>query len=93
MKWSQWSPQWGMVRSGVAPLDKLMERMTELGREAAKCLAQQDKPHACYGRKLYNEAGDLVEVRFYSNVYWTDEQMEESTKYRDSYYYVVHKHE
>lgn len=92
IKWSQWDKEWGMTRFGERDLKTLMQWMKELGSDAKKCLASQDKAHAIYGRKMYDENDNVIEIRFYSNTFIDDKELEEISKdcARDILY-VVHK--
>ena len=91
IKWSQWSSA-GMLRCGHAEMSKLMQWMRELGLEAKKCVKTQEKPHAVYGRKIYNKNDSVVEVRFYCEVYMTDEELEELIcKEPQNVFYVAHQ--
>ena len=74
-KWSQWGPS-GMTRCGRAEYGKLMGWMAELGKDAKKCLAAQEKPHAIYGRKMHDDAGHITEIRFYCDTYLTDAELD-----------------
>ena len=75
IKWSQWDSEYGMIGCGFKDLKTLMKWMTELGKDANNCLKKQDKPHAIYGRKMYDAEGNLEEVRFYSNVYADEDEL------------------
>lgn len=92
IKWSQWSPQYGMIRCGRASLHEIMKWMKDLGADAKKCLCEQEKPHAVYGRKIYNSNDEVEEVRFYCDTYMDDDELIEAVKNatRDVFY-VAHK--
>lgn len=91
LKWSQWSPN-GMLRCGRATHDKLMKWMVDLGKDAKKCLSEQEKEHAVYGMKIYDENDRLSEVRFYADTYMTDDELTEVTKKMPrNVFYVAHK--
>lgn len=92
VKWTQWSPELGMYRCGRANYDQLMRWMVDLGKDAAKCLREQDKPHAVYGRKIYDDQGEIVEIRFYSNTYLDDDELDERARAcGHDLLYVAHK--
>lgn len=80
MKWTQWDGEFGMIRCGFKDQKTLMQWMRELGAEAKKCLAAQDKPHAVYGRKIYDNDGNLEEIRFYCNTYMDDKELEGASR-------------
>lgn len=93
VKWSQWDST-GMIRCGERDLKELMEWVKTLGMDAAKCLKTQDKPHAIYARKIYDESGKLAEVRLYCNAYLDDEELElVDSECPHDILYVAHKHE
>ena len=90
IRWTQWSPT-GMVRCGEKELIELMKDLRELGLDAARCLKTQEKPHAVYGRKMY-ENGKLKEIRLYCDTYVTDEELEKvDRKIAPDILYVAHK--
>ena len=90
IKWTQWSPA-GMIRCGEKELHELMKDLRELGMDAARCLKTQEKPHAIYGRKMY-ENGKLKEIRLYCDTYVTDEELEKiDREIAPDIMYVAHK--
>lgn len=90
-KWSQWG-QYGLKRCGFASYIQIMEWITELGKDAAKCLKSSDKKHAVYAMKLYDDEGNIEEFRLYSEAYKTDDELDEiSRRYPQSILYVAHK--
>lgn len=92
IKWSQWSPHAGMFRCGRASYDEIMKWMVELGKEAEKCLLSQEKDHAVYGMKMYDDADNLSEVRFYAETYMDDDELIEAVqKMPRNIFYVAHK--
>lgn len=93
IKWSQWDGNLGMTRCGYNDLRTIMKWMTELGTDANNCLKMQDKPHAVYGRKIYDADDNLEEVRFYSNVFADDDELERIVKDCNTtdVIYAVHK--
>ena len=92
IKWSQWTPESGMIRCGRANYDQLMKWLTDLGRDAASCLREQDKPHAIYGLKIYDDQDQIVEIRFYANCYATDDELDEIAKlHPHDLIYAAHK--
>lgn len=92
LKWSQWTPSEGMIRCGRADYQTIMKWMVDLGKEAKKCLSAQEKEHAIYGMKIYDENDNLAEVRFYANTYMNDDELAETTnKMPRNIFYVAHK--
>lgn len=90
IKWTQWSAA-GMIRCGEKELHELMKDLRALGMNAARCLKTQEKPHAIYGRKMY-ENGKLKETRLYCDTYMTDEELEDiDRRTAPDILYVAHK--
>lgn len=90
IKWTQWSSA-GIIRCGEKELNELMKDLRELGLDAARCLKTQEKPHAVYGRKMY-ENGKLKEIRLYCDTYVTDEELEKiDREIVPDILYVAHK--
>lgn len=91
VKWSQWSPK-GMIRCGENDLNELMKWMRELGKDASKCLKREKNQHAIYGRKIYDNAGNVSEIRFYCDTYMDDNELENFLmKNPHDVIYAVHK--
>ena len=92
IKWSQWSPNEGMIRCGRASYEQIMKWMVELGKDAKNCLLSQEKDHAVYGMKIYDK-GILSEVRFYADTYMTDDELIEMIeKMPQNAFYVAHRY-
>lgn len=90
IRWTQWSPA-GMIRCGEKDFAELMKDLRALGIDAARCLKTQEKPHAVYGRWMY-ENGKIKEVRLYCDLYVTDEELEDiDRKTAPDILYVAHK--
>ena len=94
VKWTQWEPGYGMIRCGRKGYKELMQWMAEIGRDAMQCVKTADKPHAIYGRKMHDDTGRLVEVRFYCNTYLDDNELEAIARCNPmDTLYVAHKGE
>lgn len=92
IKWTQWSTALGMIRSGYTDYQMAMLWMTDLGKEARECLKKSDKPHAVYGRKMYNDADELIEIRYYCDTYMTDDELDKTSReIGHDLLYVAHK--
>lgn len=90
IKWTQWTLD-GMIRCGEKELIALLKDVQILGQDAARCLKTQEKPHAIYGRKMY-ENGKLKEIRLYCGTYVTDEELEKiDREIAPDILYVAHK--
>ena len=92
IKWSQWSEAFGMMRCGYTDYKTAMRWMTNLGKEAKEALKKSDKAHAVYGRKMYNEDDELIEIRYYCGTYMDDDELDKtSRKIGHDLLYVAHK--
>lgn len=81
-----------MVRCGFNDYNTLLKWMTDLGRDAKKCLFNQAKNHAVYGRKIYSGNNELSEIRLYCDVYMTDEELDNAIMDNPhDVFYVMHK--
>lgn len=91
IKWEQWSPS-GLVRCGFKDLKTLKTWLTEIGKDAKRCVRTHEKAHAVYGRMIYDEQDNPVEMRFYMDTYMTDEELGKTVmdNPRDVFY-VAHK--
>lgn len=90
VKWTQWNNN-GMTRCGEKDYKTVMGWMGQLGLDAKRCVKNSDKPHALYGRTIH-ENGKLEEIRFYCNVYLSDDELDEiSRKFPNETLYVAHK--
>lgn len=76
IKWSQWDRDAGLIRCGWMEYRELLRTISELGADAARCLQQQGKRHAVYARKIYQDNGQLDEVRLYCNLYLNDSELD-----------------
>ena len=92
LKWTQWSKSLGMIRCGYTDYEMAMLWLTDLGKEAKECLKKSDKPHAVYGRKMYDDNGNLIEIRYYCDTYMTDEELNKASQdVGHDILYVAHK--
>lgn len=76
IKWSQWTPESGMIRCGTAEYSKITKWLGELGLDAQAHVNKAEKPHAIYGRKMHDNEGRLTEIRLYCDTYLTDEELD-----------------
>ena len=90
VQWSHWTDQ-GMVEFGQMPRKKMQENLQRFEVEARKLLAETGADHVLYGRKLYDDDGELDELRFYLFP-MTDEEFEkEVVPLNGQQVYAVHK--
>ena len=90
VRWSQWCEQ-GMVGHGVIRKNEMQAQLQRFEVKAREILADTDADHVLYGRKLYDEAGELEELRFYL-LPMSDEEFEERVaSLKGQQVYAVHK--
>lgn len=90
VRWSYW-PEFGPVEHGKMPRQKMQVNLQQFESEARKILAKTGADHVVYGRKLFNEAGELEELRFYL-MPMTDERFERDVvPLKNQQVYAVHK--
>ena len=90
VRWSYW-PKVGPVEHGKMPRKKMQENLQRFEVEARKLLAETGADHVLYGRKLYDDDGELDELRFYLFP-MTDEEFEkEVVPLNGQQVYAVHK--
>lgn len=90
VRWSHWTDQ-GMVEFGQMPRKKMQENLQRFEVEARKLLEQTEADHVLYGRKLYDEAGELEELRFYLMPMSDEEFEKEVVPLPGQQVYAVHK--
>lgn len=91
-KWSQWSPDEGMIRCGIASYHQIMIMMQELGADAKRCVKKSDKPHAIYGMTVHDFMGRITEIRLFADNYVSDGELEAIAKGHPlNTLYVAHK--
>ena len=78
-KWSQWSQRYGIIASGEAGYEQLMEWMESLRGKAKEIIKGQDRRHVVYGRERYKDQNktELLEVRFYLDVFMDDKELQD----------------
>lgn len=92
IKWSQWSPNEGMIRCGISDYKTIMGWIRNLGMDAKECLAAAEKPHAIYGRVMHDDTGRLSEIRLYCDTYLDDAELDVvATLNPLDTFYVAHK--
>ncbi len=90
VRWSYWSKV-GPVEARRMPRKKMQENLQRFEVEARKLLAETGADHVLYGRKLYNENGELDELRFYL-LPMSDEEFEERVvPLKNQQVYAIHK--
>ena len=64
VKWSHWGTL-GLIERGEMPRSNMLKTLQEFELEARRLLGETGAAHVVYGRKLFDEAGELKEIRFY----------------------------
>ena len=90
VRWSYW-PKVGPVEHGQMPRKKMQENLQRFEVEARKLLAETGADHVLYGRKLYDEGGELEELRFYLMPMSDEEFEKEVVPLKSQQVYAVHK--
>lgn len=92
IKWEQWDKNSGLIRCGFAEQKKIMEWLRELGKDAHRCLLMQEKSHAVYGMKIYDENDNVEEIRLYCNTYMDDDELNDCImNHPRNVFYTAHK--
>ena len=90
VRWSYW-PKVGPVEAGRMPRKKMQENLQKFEVEARKLLGETGADHVLYGRKLYDDNGELEELRFYL-LPMSDEEFEERVvPLKNQQVYAIHK--
>lgn len=93
-KWIRWTQSDGLERgllSGQMPEENLSNALSEFKKEAEEYLKISGAEHVVYATKEYAEDGSLTDVRFYTRVAKTDEELKNLTDLIDGEILVVHR--
>ena len=93
-KWIRWTQSDGLERgllSGQMPEENLNNALNEFKKEAEEYLKISGAKHVVYATKEYAEDGSLTDVRFYTRVAKTDEELKNLTDLIDGEILVVHR--
>ena len=93
-KWIRWTQSDGLERgllSGQMPEENLSNALSEFKKEAEEYLKISGAEHIVYATKEYAEDGTLTDVRFYTRVAKTDEELKNLTDLIDGEILVVHR--
>ncbi len=93
-KWIRWTQSDGLERgllSGQMPEENLSNALNEFKKEAEEYLKISGAEHVVYATKEYAEDGTLTDVRFYTRVAKTDEELKNLTDLIDGEILVVHR--
>lgn len=92
--WIRWTQSDGLERgllSGQMPEENLNSALNEFRKEAEEYLKVSGAEHVVYATKEYAEDGSLTDVRFYTRVAKTDEELKNLTDLIDGEILVVHR--
>lgn len=92
--WIRWTQSDGLERgllSGQMPEENLSNALSEFKKEAEEYLKVSGAEHVVYATKEYAEDGTLTDVRFYTRVAKTDEELKNLTDLIDGEILVVHR--
>lgn len=92
--WIRWTQSDGLERgllSGQMPKENLNHALNEFKKEAEEYLKVSGAEHVVYATKEYAEDGTLTDVRFYTRVAKTDEELKNLTDLIDGEILVVHR--
>ena len=93
-KWIRWTQSDGLERgllSGQMPEENLSNTLNEFRKEAEEYLKVSGAEHVVYATKEYAEDGSLTDVRFYTRVAKTDEELKNLKDLIDGEILVVHR--
>ena len=92
--WIRWTQSDGLERgllSGQMPEENLGNALSEFRKEAEEYLKISGAEHVVYATKEYAEDGSLTDVRFYTRVAKTDEELKNLTDLIDGEILAIHR--
>ena len=92
--WIRWTQSDGLDRgllTGQMPEENIEATLLEFRKEALEHLNKTDAEHVVYATKEYGEDGKLNQIRFYTRLIRTDEELKNLTDLIDGEIYVVHR--
>ena len=90
VRWSQWGDR-GMICRGIMPKREMQSELQRFEARAKELLEETGADHVLYGRKFYNEAGELEELRFYLLPMSEETFEKEVAPLRNQQVYALHK--
>lgn len=93
-RWIRWTQSDGLERgllTGQMSEENLSNTLNEFRKEAEEYLKISGAEHVVYATKEYAEDGSLTDVRFYTRVAKTDEELKNLTDLIDGEILVVHR--
>ena len=92
--WIRWTQSDGLERvilTGQMPEQNVEVTLTEFRKEALEYLNKTNAEHVIYATKEYGEDGKLNQMRFYTRLARTDEELKNLTDLIDGEVLVVHR--
>ena len=89
VKWSHWGAA-GLIERGEMPRDNMQENLQKFELEASRLLKETGAAHVVYGSKLFDEAGELKEIRFYL-LPVDEKEFDRISRIQQQQVYAVHK--
>lgn len=92
--WIRWTQSDGLERgllSGQMPKENLSNALNEFRKEAEEYLKVSGAEHVVYATKEYAEDGSLTDVRFYTRLAKTNEELKNLIDLIDGEILVVHR--
>jgi hypothetical protein len=93
-KWIRWTQSDGLERgllTGQMPEENLNNALSEFKKEAEEYLKISGAEHVVYATKEHAEDGTLTDVRFYTRVAKTDEELKNLTDLINGEILAVHR--
>lgn len=91
VSWSQWANGKGMVDYGQMPICDIGKNLRRFEQKAAKLLKESGADHVVYGLKIYNENGELDNVKFYLHPISDEEFQRDVATLTGCTVYALHK--
>lgn len=92
--WIRWTQSDGLNRgiiSGQMPIHNLPDELNHFRKEAEEYLKISGAEHVVYATREYAEDGSLTDVRFYTRVVKTDEELKNLIDLIDGEILAVHR--
>ena len=90
VRWSQWE-QCGMTGFGQMPVKNVDGHLREFAKKAKEVMSETGADHVVYGLKLYDDDGDLEEVKFYMLPMSDDDFQSDVASLKGCAIYALHR--
>ena len=91
IRWTQSDGEYKGILSGQMPIKYLESYLAEFRKEAEEHLKKSGAEHVVYATKEYAEDGSLTDIRFYTRVTKTDEELKNLADLIDGEILAVHR--